>query len=57
MKVNNESTLKINKSESEILSRMNYLRGLFAVLIILGHCGRRFESEQILLAIPPIWFL
>lgn len=52
MQVNNESTVKRYKSESEILSRMNYLRGLFAVLIILGHCGRRFESEQILLAIP-----
>ena len=39
-------------NEAVILTRMNRLRGLFAILIVLGHCGRRFDEEQILLAIP-----
>lgn len=38
--------------EAEILSRMNILRGVFAVLILLGHCARRFELEPSWLVIP-----
>lgn len=47
-----ETFLQKVEEEKEVLSRMNYLRGFFAILIVLGHCGRRFESEQLLLAIP-----
>lgn len=42
----------IEESEHTVLTRMNQLRGLFAILIVLGHCGRRFAEEQIALVIP-----
>lgn len=45
---------KINKSftEKEVLNQMNGLRGLMALLIVLGHCGRRFDTEPLLLKGP-----
>ena len=29
----------------EIIHRLNYLRGLFAILIVMGHCSMAFEKE------------
>lgn len=29
----------------EIISRLNFLRGLFASLIVIGHSSMRFEKE------------
>ena len=29
----------------EIISRLNFLRGLFAILIVIGHCSIVFEKE------------
>lgn len=40
------------RTESGILSRMNMLRGVFAILIVLGHCARRFDLEPFWLVIP-----
>lgn len=35
--------VQINKKE--VISRLNMLRGLFAILIVIGHCSQRFEKE------------
>ncbi len=35
--------IQINKEE--VISRLNMLRGLFAILIVIGHCSQRFEKE------------
>ena len=32
-------------SDSQVIARINMLRGLFAILIVLGHCSMRFEKE------------
>lgn len=32
-------------SLKEIIHRLNYLRGLFAILIVIGHCSMAFEKE------------
>lgn len=29
----------------EIISRLNFLRGLFAILVVIGHCGGILEKE------------
>ena len=44
--------LMVENTESVIVSRMNFLRGLFAVLIVLGHCGRKFDIEPLVLLLP-----
>lgn len=31
--------------ETTAIQRMNYMRGLFALLIVLGHCSMHFEKE------------
>ena len=31
--------------ESIAIKRMNYLRGLFAIMIVIGHCSMRYEKE------------
>ena len=33
------------KNLKEIISRLNFLRGLFAILIVIGHCSMAFEKE------------
>ena len=35
--------VQINKKE--VISRLNMLRGLFAILIVIGHCSQSFEKE------------
>ena len=35
--------ISINKEE--VISRLNMLRGLFAILIVIGHCSANFEKE------------
>lgn len=49
--LNSISNENINNNESLILSRMNYLRGLFAILVVLGHCSMCFETEPLALLI------
>ena len=31
--------------EKTVLDRMNYLRGLFAILIVIGHCSMQYTKE------------
>lgn len=34
-----------NENQIELLNRFNNLRGVFAIMIIIGHCSMRFEKE------------
>lgn len=43
MKDNKNNSILTN--EITAIKRMNYLRGLFAVLIVIGHCSMMFEKE------------
>lgn len=36
---------KSDDSQKEMLQRFNDLRGVFALLIVIGHCSMRFEKE------------
>lgn len=38
-----------SNNESVFIGRTNYLRGVFAILIVLGHCSMRFETEPLIL--------
>lgn len=40
-----DETAKISFSETNVIKRMNHLRGIFALLILLGHCSMEFEHE------------
>ncbi len=37
--------IKETVSEKQVLKRLNWLRGLFAILIVIGHCSMEFEHE------------
>lgn len=39
----------ILREEEQVLYDINYLRGLFAVLIVLGHCSMKFAREPFVL--------
>lgn len=36
---------KVDGSQKDMLERFNNLRGIFALLIVIGHCSMRFEKE------------
>ena len=38
-------TMETSGNLEELVSRLNQLRGLFAVLIVIGHCSGHFERE------------
>lgn len=40
--------MALPNSLKEIIHRLNYLRGLFAILIVIGHCSMAFEKELLL---------
>lgn len=37
--------MAVQVNKEEVISRLNMLRGLFAILIVIGHCSPRFEKE------------
>lgn len=41
--------VSLKTDEAELLNRVNALRGIFAVLIVIGHSSMRFEKEPVFL--------